>query len=228
MAAIRHLPFDAWIEHAFGPAVPLHGNPWFLDPENLDTDYWDPDPRLGVAYLTRLFAEGPQHLRWFSDAQIAQGLTYLVDTSAVGAQPYVADPTVPAKARSALWDAVALFFRDVLMPRCEPALGHLNETWNPINLVTYMWWEGFPATFHPGDPKRGAVVEAEIRALSEILELSSPACQEAALHGIGHYTRYDWARARCERLIDAYLERGEASRPELIAYARAARTGCIL
>jgi hypothetical protein len=44
--------------------------------------WWDPEPAVAVAYLTRLFECPEPALRWYSDSQIAQGLTYLVSTSA--------------------------------------------------------------------------------------------------------------------------------------------------
>jgi hypothetical protein len=45
------------------------------------------------------------------------------------------------------------------------------------------------------------------------------------LHGLGHWTRRE---PRCIDVIDRYLAAGKAPRPELLAYARAARGGCIL
>ena len=75
------LPFDEWIEHAFAHEVRFQRASWFFDP---DHDWWDPDPGEAVSHLTRLFTEPEHSLRWFSDEQIAQGLTYLVSTSASG------------------------------------------------------------------------------------------------------------------------------------------------
>ena len=61
--------------------------------------------------------------------------------------------------------------------------------------------------------------------MEAILGLANPACQESALHGLGHAARQ--APERIGAIIGAFLER-EALRPEILAYARSARSGCIL
>jgi hypothetical protein len=54
MAALTDLTFEQFIEFQFGHAVRPQGNPWYFD---TDGDWWWPEPRTGVAYLTRLFSE---------------------------------------------------------------------------------------------------------------------------------------------------------------------------
>lgn len=214
------LSFEEFVEFHFGGVV---GKPWYFE---FDHDWWEPEPRTGIAHLTRLFATGPDTLQWFHDDQIAQGLTGLVNTMAIGGQPWMADPLIPAQERAAVWPAIATFFRDVLAPRCEPSLGHLaREAPPPINTVTYMWWESFPGFAHPDDPARQTIVEAELGCLEQVLAIDSIACQEAALHGLGHWVRDE---SRCAEVIDRYLASGRATMPELVAYAEAARCGCVL
>jgi hypothetical protein len=223
MAARSDLSFEEFIEFQFGPAVRMHGNAWYFD---LDADWWEPEPRTGIAYLTQLFSDGANVLESFHDDQIAQGLTGLVNIMAVGDQPWMRDPVTPAEERAAVWPAIADFFRDVLASRCEPSLGHLaSEMPPPINTVTYMWWESFPGFANPDDPQRGLVDDAELKALESILGIDSVACQEAALHGLGHWVRRE---LRCAEVIDRYLSSGGVAVPELRSYAEAARSGCIL
>ncbi len=168
MAALTDLTFEQFVDFQFGHAVRPQGNPWYFD---TDGDWWWPEPRTGVGYLTRLFSEGPPVLQWFSDAQIAQGLTGLINTMAVGDQPWMRDPVTPANERAAAWDAIAQFFADVLAPRCSPTLGHLSEEGAPLNLVTYMWWESFPGFTNPYDPERELVDQAELDCLRSVLAL---------------------------------------------------------
>jgi hypothetical protein len=223
MAALRDLTFDQFVEFQFGHAVRLHGNPWYQD---LDGDWWEPEPRTGIAYLTRLFGHGPGVLRWFNDAQIGEGLTALVNTMAVGDQPWRRDLLTPATERAAVWAAIADFFERFLGPRCAPILGHTaREMPQPLNTVTYMWWESFPGFANPDDPDRAVVDDAELACLERVLMSEFIVCQEAALHGLGHWVRRE---PRCEGVIDRYLESGTAALPELVRYAQAARTGCIL
>jgi hypothetical protein len=224
MSALTDLSFEEWIDHAFGHEVRFERPEWYWDD---DIDFWRPPPDQAVDYLTRLFENAPEHLTWFSDAQAAQGLSYLVNTS-VGMHPDLWNPGVPVGERERLSHSVAIFFRDFMMPRCEPRLGHLSEPGPPLNMRAYMWWDGFPATWSPDDPDRTALVAAEMSCLSDVLSLDSVACQEAALHGLGHWARDPHAGPAAMAVIDAYLERGAAPRDELLSYARAARTGCIL
>lgn len=221
MAARSDLSFEEFIEFQFGPAVRRHGNPWYFD---LDADWWDPEPRTGIAYLTRLFSEGPEALQWFSDAQIAQGLDGLVNTAVTGGLAWMVDPITPATERVGVWSAVTRFFTNLLAPRCSPALGHLSEPGKPLNGRTYMWWDGFPPLTWGDDPGRGVIEDAELTCLESVLAIDSAACQEAALHGLGHFG----AEERSVPIIDAYIERGQFARPELADYARAARVGAIL
>jgi hypothetical protein len=220
MPALHDLTFEQFVDFQFGPAV---GRPPYFE---IDHDWWAPEPRTGIAYLTRLFARGAEVLRWFHDDQIAQGLTGLVNTMAVGDQPWMRDPMTPGQERANVWPAIATFFEQVLAPRCVPELGHLaTEVPPPINTVTYMWWESFPALAEPDDPDRERIADAELDCLVRVLSLESPACQEAALHGLGHRLAHE---PRCAEVIDRYLADGSAAAPELVAYAESARSGCIL
>ena len=89
-----------------------------------------------------------------------------------------------------------------------------------------MWWDSFPSIGLDGDPNLGQLQQTALAAMADILRLDSIACRESALHGLGH-----WQLQRhgdVEPIIDAFLAANPAIRPELAAYARAARSGCIL
>jgi hypothetical protein len=58
------------------------------------------------------------------------------------------------------------------------------------------------------------------------LNLDSIACQEAALHGLGHWARY--RSGDVAAVIDAFLGDGRSKRAALASYARSARCGCVL
>ncbi len=221
MAVGRDLDFDDFVEFHFGRIV---GKPWYFE---FDHDRWEPEPRSGIAYLTRLFANGPQVLEWFHDDQIAQGLTGLVNCSAIGGQPWMGDPVTPAEERAAVWPAIAKFFEDVLASKCAPMLGHLARIEDDppmINTVTYMWWESFPGLTGPDDPQRALVDDGELDCLERVLQIASLACQEAALHGLGHWAGRE---LRCAEIIERYLKQNVVA-PELRQYAQAARGGCVL
>jgi len=161
-----------------------------------------------------------------ADAQIAQGLTYLLSTSAVGDNGWLYARSVPAPQRLAFVQSIDRFFRTIFLPRCTPHLGHLSETGAPLNLVCYMWWDELPAIALPDDPERTMLFDAAFDVMADCLAMPSAACQESALHGLGHWRRFD--EQRVPAIVDAYLARHNLADPRLAAYARAARCGCVL
>lgn len=224
MPAVSDLNYDAWLHHAFGPPVRPHGYPWFFDE---DPPWWDPQPPVAIEYFTRLFSTIERSIADFSDAQIAQGLTYLLSTSASGDNGWFYSRATPIAARLRCVEAIEGVFAELFASRCAPILGHIDEAGAaPLNAVCYMWWDEFPCLALPDDPDCDLLHRAAIDVMSRTLRLESIACQEAALHGLGH-----WARHRPDdvtRVIDEFLADGRSRRAELISYARSARCGCVL
>ena len=148
----------------FGHEVRIQQAAWFFDH---DRDWWDPEPAVALAYLTRLF-EGPEPLIFeYSDSQIAQGLTYLVNTSASGDNGWFYPTAVPIESRVRCVDAVALLFTQLFVPRCTPHLSHLSGTdAGSLNGVCYMWWDAFPCLALPGDPNLRTTQETALRTMA--------------------------------------------------------------
>ena len=224
MGALTDLNFEDWLEHAFGQEVRFQRPPWFFDS---DADWWDPAPRIAIEFLTRLFRSPAILTEQFSDGQIAQGLTYLLNTGAVGDNGWFYNSGVPACDRKVCIAATFNLFSDIFAPRCAPVLGHLSKVEStPLNTVAYMFWEMFPCVALPGDEHR-LELQSEILAVMErILSLDSIACAESALHGLGH--AHASHPGQVEAIIDRYLVGKTGAGAEIIAYARAARCGCIL
>lgn len=218
-----NLSYDDWINYVFDHAVPFYEQPWYFDG---DADWWNPDPALAIDHLTRLF-ENPEPLTdQFADSQIAQGLHYLVSASAGSYCRFLADASVPVDSRIACIAAMQTAFARIFQPRCQPVLSHLDEPGaNPLNGICYMWWDivALGAVARPDAPD--PIHEACLAVMRETLALPNPACQESALHGLGH-----WAHPYPEfaaATIDAYIAANRGLRPELVRYAQAARAGCI-
>ncbi|TCN29012.1 hypothetical protein [Sinorhizobium americanum] len=224
MPAVSNLSYDAWLEHAFGHAIRPHGYPWFFDE---DPPWWNPEPPVAIEYFMRLFSTTEHSLASFSDAQIAQGLTYLLSTSASGDNGWFYSTSTPTAARLSCIEAIENVFTDLFAPRCAAVLGHIDEPGAaPLNTVCYMWWDEFPSLALPDDPSCDRMQKAAIDVMRRTLGLSSIACQEAALHGLGHWARYrpsDVAAA-----VDEFLGDGRSKRAEIVSYARSARCGCVL
>lgn len=218
------LTFEDWLEHAFGREIRFQRLPWFLDSDAL---WWNPKPQTAIAFLTRLFHSPAMLTERFSDAQIAQGLTYLLDTGAVGDNGWFYSSEVPAAARKACIAATFNLFSEIFQPRCAPVLGHLSKVRStPLNAIAYMFWEVFPCVALPGDEHWAELQLETLAVMERILSLDSIACVESALHGLGHaHATYP---AQTEQIIDRYLAGERRAGAELAGYAQAARCGCVL
>jgi hypothetical protein len=220
---LKDLTYHDWLEHAFGHEVRFQQAAWFFDP---DHDWWDPQPAVAVDYLTRLF-EHPEPLTLaYSDTQIGQGLTYLVSTSASGDNGWLCSTDVPIKDRIRCVEAMAPLFAQLFAPRCTPHLSHLSEAGGPLNGVCYMWWDEFPCLALADDPNLPIMHETALATMARILGFDSVACQESALHGLGHWQRaYD---RQISGIIDGFLSKNPDIDPRLLTYAKSARCGCVL
>jgi len=221
---LSNLPFADWVEHCFGHEVRLHGNPWFGD---LDGDAWFGAPAETLGHITRLFEDPEPALAYFSDAQIAQGLDYIINNAAGDLLAAIRERTLPLADRLRCARSIQGIYDRLFAPRCTPHLSHRNRgemPVGPLNGVCYMWWDTVPCLATPDDPDHAAMDEAMVAVWRHALSLPSIACQESALHGLGH-----WAdKGAVASVVDAYLAAGETRDPALIAYAKAARSGCVL
>ena len=218
------LPFDEWIEHAFAHEVRFQQASWFFDP---DHDWWDPEPGEAVSHLTRLFTEPEHSLRWFSDEQIAQGLTYLVSTRASGDNGWLCSKDVPVDRRVRCVEAVASLFAQLFAARCSSHLLHLSEAGaSTLNRVCYMWWDEFPCIALPSDPHIALMHDTALRTMESVLRLGFPPCQESALHGLGHWHRGH--ESKVAQIIDRFLATTTPLDPRIVTYSKSARCGCVL
>jgi hypothetical protein len=217
------LSYEDWIGYVFDHAVPFNDQAWYFEP---DADWWVPQPEQAIAYLTRLFEHPEPLVEQFADSQIGQGLHYLLDNGAGSYCRFLTDETVPIEARAACIESMSTLFARLFQPRCAPVLSHLDEPGgNALNNICYMWWDIMPIGAASPSPRSDPIHDGCLSEMQDMLQLPSPACQESALHGLGH-----WARAYPEftaRTIDAYLAANPKLRPELVRYAQSARSGCI-
>jgi hypothetical protein len=217
------LSYENWIDYVFDHAVPFYEQAWYFEP---NADLWDPKPEQAIAYLTRLFNNPGPMVDQFADSQIGQGLYYLVSSGASSHCVALTNESVPINQRLGCVHAMLSLFIKLFEPRCRPMLSHQDEASDSeLNRICYMWWDVMPlaALSKPSDPD--LIHDACLAVMRSTLALPNPACQESALHGLGH-----WARAYPEftaATIDGYLAANPKLRPELLRYAQAARSGCI-
>ena len=219
--------FEQWVQHIFNH--PITDPAWYWD--------LDADERAGandaewtaattVAFLTETFMQAGTVLLSYSDAQVNQGLNYLVSGNCSDWMYDVLDDSVPWLERRQCIHSIYTLFEQCFAKRCSPHLSHLDEPGaNPLNSVCYMWWDSFPAYGQPKNPARREVDAALLRVMQQTLYLDSDACCESALHGLGHWRMY---YPKVTLIIDEFLTHGPKLRDDLAMYALQARRGRVL
>ena len=219
---IDSLPFEGWVGHTFDHPAP--GPEWYFD---LDAPFWAGPASLTVAYVTRLFEDPCPMLAGYSDEQLKQGFWYLLSNGLSDYMCALTDVSVPMTDRVRCVRSFVPVFKNLFAMRCTPHLSHLDEPGaGPLNLACYMWWDIIPFGVTPTDASDRELGEAALGAMADILSIDRVACQESALHGLGHWQRR-WP-TEVARIIDEFLARTANARAELLAYARSARGGCVL
>ena len=246
--------FRDWLRYVFDRPVPEDSSDaWYWHHDAAAWDY-STDPPTIVSYLGQLFEGAAALLQPYADGQVAQGLGYLINNSLSNSMFPLMDPDVPWAERQRAICAMYVVFERIFDPKCSPHLSHArtesDSLMNPLNGVCYMWWDVCPLQGHAGptaeedfilateelvdsgprvDP-HAADLEAEILGiLARTLALENVACQEAALHGLGH--RHHKHATQVEVIVDTYLQRHFPTWPpdeqgeSLRGYALAARVG---
>ncbi len=231
----RSLDFESWVRYCFDRETRDWNFEYFKDDEDgenddafpREIDWYGPPPATRCDYARRLFLNAPQLLHPFGPEQLNWGFWYLFSSSSSGCVFFTTnDESIPLPARLALLDSVVTLYRDFFAPVCGNSLGHFDEPAPPVASACYMFWDIAPLWYSKW-PESSAIELKQIDVMRQQLEIDSDAVREAALHGLGHARL---ARpALVEPIIDAFLNSPTVSlgrcRPELVEYARQARTG---
>ena len=191
-----------------------------------DAPYIDIEPRDAVAYITRTFSTIDQIAENYSDGQMNQGIYYIINN---GCSDYIfslIDTTVPQKERIDAIYSMYSVYEKLYAKKCQAALGYLSEEPNPLNRTCYMWFDILPFYGKSDVTERDILDEPILQVMEKILTIPNEACQEGALHGLGHW-QYVFPE-RVTNIINQYLAINESNvRPELAQYAKQARLGNI-
>jgi hypothetical protein len=220
---LRDISFDQWVRFFFDR--PVADPPWYQD---ADADSAEIEPERVITYATNLFESAGNSLAPYSDVQVDQGLWCLI--SEVYSPLYVlAQASIPSKHRVQCIHSISKVFEQCFVPRCTAHLSHFCEPepgTGAINSVCYMWWDIFPLVGKPENSARREIDEACLSVMETTLQLPSIACQESALHGLGH-----WGSSypdRCHGIISNFIQRHGILRRELLEYAKRAKERNIL
>ena len=219
---LRNIPFEDWVAHVFDHEV--SDQYWFLDPES---GVWAGATDATVEYITRLFEDPLPYIDSYTDQQLNQGLWYVVGSYTGNHMFAVIDPRTPREAANRCVRSFYSFFETVFAKRCSEHLYHLGRTASsPLNAVCHMWWDIIPICGAPEDPARTRLDVEVLRVMLSTLNLQSLACQESALHGLGHWHR--WYPKKVRLIIDKFIEINPSIPDQLLKYAEQARIGYVL
>ena len=221
---LPHLTFEQWITYVFDHPVRETGQEWYWDSE---ADWWDGPAADTIQFMTRLFENAGFILQPYTDAQLNQGLWFLTDNACSSHMFALLDSSVPWADRRRCIRSIHHLFEQCFAERCTQHLSHLDEPGaSPLNLVCYMWWDILPIGPQPDDPGRSDLDREILGVMESTLRLNSIACQESALHGLGHWQQY-YPR-QVTGIIDAFLRSHKDLCEELRSYAMNAYRGCVL
>jgi len=217
----KGITFLGWLRQVFDHPVSDPAWHW-----NAGADTSEPPPPESVQCLTRLFQEPEPVLSPYSDAQLNQGFWYLVHDACSHYMFSVIEPGVPWPERREAIRSITTLFERLFAKHCSEHLSHIDEAGaNPRNSACYMWWDLFPTFGRPEDLPY-AEVDAELLAvMKRTLALDSIACQESALHGLGHWHINYPVVVR--RTVDEFLVVRPLLGPALRQYAEQARQGYV-
>lgn len=233
------LTFEEWIDHFFSHPVPLSSEPIWHD--DFNADYWDGPPHVTLEYITRAFENAESVFEYFSDAQLNQGFWYMINEG----QPYMSpllENELPWPDRKRAIRSISTLFEQLFAKRCSPHLSYRDEPGaNPLNSVCYMWWDIFPSWGSKKDPEYQARDQEFLNVMAATLKLDAVACQESALHGLGHWHLH--YPEVTQEIVDDFIERHQLKpakrqketttptsslNPELLRYVYRARSGRVL
>lgn len=194
-------------------------------------DWSSVDDELGlrdvdwVRVQTMLYAHAGEHLRPYSDAQVAVGLSYLYN-NAITDVPFAldaADVSLDLQLQLLLW--LPTLWHDCIGPRLAACGDAALQPRTRLGHVGHMWFDVWPAPYCHRE------IQEWQRAMEAVFEslIGSPnrSVHVAGLHGIGHCIRYlDGQRLRVA--IDALVARIDSADERLLAYAKDAADGMVL
>ena len=139
----------------------------------------------------------------------------------------VSDDSVPLDIRVKCVHSIRGVFEQLFDGLCSEHLSHIDEKGAaPLNSICYMWWDLIPFQLEADAPSKVAISKAALEVMEEILKLDSIACQESAIHGLGHWELF--YPTEVAEIVDQYLKDNPNLRTELKEYALRARDGDVL
>ena len=215
---------EEWVLFVFDH--PASDPRWYWD---FDAPWWNEEDHFPevIAYLTSLFTDSKKHLEPYSNAQINQGLWYMVHNSSSNHMYALFDENIPLKHRLLCIKEIENFFWDCFAERCSANLSHCDDSLeiDILNSACYMFFDLLPYIGKPNDPKSQQVDQAFLNVLEHVIYIPHTACCESGLHGLGHWALNYPQQAK--EIINKFLKAFPNLNPILVNYAKQAAIACV-
>ena len=226
--------FEEWVTWAFDhPVAAETKDEWWWGVPDHD-EYgrlMDGPPQRALMFVTKLFESPLAYLSSYSDAQIDQGLNFIVFRACSNHFEGIMDRDIDLGLRSRCIRSLENLSRELFAPRCS------DNVWiytNPLNHMCDMLWDMVVGDADTAERNPDGIwqivryteIDKELLdTLARILALPSVACQQSALHGLGHLVR---KAALGSDVIQQYLDTHPNLRDDLREYAQKALVGSVL
>ena len=202
--------YKQWIEYLFNR--PTTNPQWYF---SIEIDEFPASPDEMVHLIGKTFEQCGADLAQYTDAQIADGLSYIFFNHASNVIYTIVQKGASEESRIQAAQNIKFLYRDCFAKRCTPQLSHIaGKIISPLNYFCYALWEESPI---------GRWKDAVIDVMEFALYLPNIACAESALRGLGQ--QENRAPERVAQVIDAYLAKSKNISPELRQYALDAKRG---
>lgn len=203
--------FDRWIRSIFDD-----------NPPSPPADLEDSEK---INFIKRLFESFDAFMTIYPVSAVAAGLGRIIDPGGFEYLNALTDDCLPEGERISAIESLNGLMRYFEI-HCLPVASHNSANpRSPLNEVCYCWWDRFPVFPDLENPRRKGIEAAFLRHMATALKSSSPAVQEYALHGLGHW-HHDYP-IEVEAAIEEYLKCNHSIDPILKSYAASAREGMV-
>ena len=215
--------YQLWIKNAFDRPYTAE-KPWYFDSEQ--EEFFELLVNEAIPFYHRLFQNCKSDLKEYTEGQIADGLSSLLNNSAGHDMFLIIQDGFNQDALRQMIKAIPTLYKDIFYKFCQKEQEHeYNYLKDRIENICIMWWDAdiWIFSLQQAFPDR---FTADFAAMFEsILSLQHYTIQYSALHGLGHfYFKGLSSAAYVERIIDQAIERNIIL-PCLLSYAAQARSG---
>lgn len=212
--------YQEWITHVFDHAVSEPEGYW---DQNLLAPPFAADAAI-VDLIAHTFERCGDDLAAFSDAQINQGLRYLLTSPFDYFYP-IRDSDAPFANKQRAIASIYRLYSDCFARRCAQILSHGSKSeGSALNALCFMFWDICPLTYLEKSEHSSELADVIFRVLDQTLQIEHRACREGALHGLGEIAC--WYESRVAQVVDGFLASTVVD-DELRRYALQARDGAV-